>query len=108
LAQASEDQPGRAIDRLPGGQRRRFGQAIEAALDAVSLAGFERPDWLDPLTSDDRERVRTAQKAVRSIAEELQIEPAVIASKKELTRLIRGERPDWLQGWRGHVLAGRL
>src|SRR5699024_3979503 len=34
LAQASEDQPGRAIDRLPGGQRRRFGQAIEAALDA--------------------------------------------------------------------------
>lgn len=108
LAQAQGRQLEDIIRKLPGGQRRRFGAAIEESLAAVEPGDFERPDWLDPLTGEDRERVRVAQKAVRSIAEELRIEPAVIASKKELTRLIRGERPEWLNGWRGHFLAGRL
>lgn len=108
LAQAEGKRLTETIGRLPGGQRRRFGTAIEASLAAVDVGNFERPDWLEPLTAEDRERVRVAQKAVRSIAEELGIEPAVIASKKELTRLIRGERPDWLNGWRSHFLAGRL
>lgn len=108
LAQAQGRQLEDIIRKLPGGQRLRFGAAIEETLAAVEPDHFERPDWLEPLTGEDRERVRVAQKAVRSIAEELRIEPAVIASKRELTRLIRGERPAWLNGWRGRFLAGRL
>lgn len=108
LAQASTKQLEDVLRKLPGGQRRRFGAAIQESLESVDVGDFERPEWLDPLAPEDRERVAVAQKAVRSIAEELGIEPAVIASKKELTRLIRGEKPDWLDGWRSRVLAGRL
>ena len=99
---------GKALGKLPGGQKKRFGPAIEEALEGIDTDAFERPAWLDALTPEQRDRLRVAQKAVRSIAEELEVEPAVIASKKELTRLIRGERPDWLNGWRGAILAGRL
>lgn len=98
----------RVLGQLPGGQRKRYGPAIAELLERTSVAGFERPDWLDPLTPEQRDRLREAQQSVRTLAEELGIEPAVIASKKELTRLIRGERPEWLDGWRGDVLAGRL
>ncbi|MEE4303599.1 MAG: HRDC domain-containing protein [Wenzhouxiangella sp.] len=108
LAQASAGQLDNLIRKLPGGQRRRFGPAIEERLANVDGTDFERPEWIEPLSPEDRDRVAVAQKAVRSIAEELAIEPAVIASKKELTRLVRGERPDWLDGWRGRFLAGRL
>lgn len=105
---AGQDRLGEAISRLPGGQRKRFGSTIEALLKEVRPDDFQRPEWLDALTPEQRDRLREAQKTVRAIAEELEIEPAVIASKRELTRLIRGERPDWLNGWRGRILDGRL
>lgn len=105
---AGQDRLGEAIGRLPGGQRKRFGTTIETMLNEVRPEDFERPDWLNPLTPDQREQLREAQKTVRTIADELEIEPAVIASKKELTRLIRGEHPEWLDGWRGRILDGRL
>lgn len=104
---AAGARPGAALDALPSRLRKRYGGSIEQSLAGVDPERFQRPAWLDPLTPEERERVREAQRAVGAIAEELGIEPAVIASKKELTRLIRGERPDWLDGWRGSVLAGR-
>lgn len=94
--------------RLPGGQAKRFGPAIESTLAAVDADAYQRPDWIDPLTSGQRDQLREAQKTVREIADELGIEPAVIASKKALIPLIRGERPEWLEGWRGEVLTGRF
>ena len=109
LAQSDEKgRLGQALGRLPGGQARRFGPAIESTLAAVDADAYQRPDWIDPLTSGQRDQLREAQKAVRDVADELGIEPAVIASKKALIPLIRGERPEWLEGWRGRVLAGRL
>lgn len=96
------------LQRLPGGQRKRFGPAIEEAVARVVPQDYQRPAWLDSITPEQRERLREAQQAVRKVAEELQVEPAIIASKKELTRLIRGERPEWLDGWRGEALAGWL
>lgn len=97
-----------AMDKIPSGQRKRFAADLEELLGKVDTDAYQRPEWFDALSVEQRERVRAAQDAVKSIAEELQIEPAIIASKRELTRLIRGERPDWLDGWRGQVLAGRL
>jgi len=109
LAQAAGNQsPGDVADELPDRQRKRFAAAIEETLSAVDPATFRRPEWLDPITPQQREQLKEAQKVVRAIAEELEVEPAVIASKRELTRLIRGETPHWLSGWRGQVLAGRL
>jgi len=96
------------LRKLPSGQRKRFSSAIEDAMTGLDLQGYRRPDWIEPLTPEQRDRLREAQQAVRTVAEELQVEPAIIASKRELTRLIRGERPGWLDGWRGEVLAGRL
>lgn len=97
-----------ALGELSPRHRKRYGEAIERSLTSADSERFERPAWLDTLTPEQRERVKAAQQAVGTIAEELGIEPAVIASKKELTRLVRGERPDWLDGWRGNLLAGRL
>lgn len=109
LARAAEKgRLGQALGQLPGGQARRFGEAIESTLAAVEPEAYQRPDWIDSLTPGQREQLREAQQTVRQVAEEIGIEPAVIASKKALIPLIRGERPEWLEGWRGSVLAGRL
>lgn len=99
---------GPVLDKLPTGQRKRFANAIEEAVERVDAEAYQRPEWLDGLSPEQRERLGVAQKAVKAIAQELEIEPAVIASKKELSRLIRGETPEWLDGWRAGVLAGQL
>ncbi len=109
LAQsAADNSPDQALAQLHGGQRKRYGDELSDLMSRAPSASFKRPDWIDPLGSQQREQVRLAQSIVRSVADELGVEPAVIASKKELTRLVRGEHPDWLNGWRGEVLAGRL
>jgi ribonuclease D len=109
LAQAAgSGRLGERIDQLPHGQRKRFGPAIEQTLARADTENYQRPAWLDPLTPEDRDRLKELQQAVKAVADDLRVEPPLIASKKELTRLIRGERPEWLNGWRGEVLAGRL
>ena len=105
---AGEHRFSRAVSALPAGQRKRYSTALEALVGSVDPQTFDRPDWIDPLSQEQREQLKKAQQAVRQVAEELEVEPALIASKKELTRLLRGECPDWLEGWRGDVLAGRL
>ncbi|NBB92700.1 MAG: hypothetical protein GVY32_05995 [Gammaproteobacteria bacterium] len=99
---------GAALEALHSGQQRRYGKELEAELGSVDPGAFERPAWMFPLTNEQREQIKAAQKIVRDIAAEIGIEPALIASKKELTRLVRGERPDWLDGWRGSVLGRQL
>lgn len=97
-----------AATALPARERARYGESLHATLEIADLEGFERPPWIDPLDPKERETLRALQQAVGSVADELGVEPAVIASKRELTRLVRGEHPDWLDGWRGRVLDGRL
>lgn len=105
---ASESRLERSLAKLPGGLRKRHAKPIESAAGQVVAERYVRPDWIDPMTPEQRDQLKLAQNAVRTVAEELEVEPPLIASKKELTRLIRGERPDWIDGWRGEVLAGRL
>lgn len=93
-----------ALDSLQEGQRRRYGNALKALLADVDAGDFNRPDWINPLSPAQRSQVRELQSIVKGAAESLGIDPAVIASKKELTRLVRGERPDWLDGWRSRFL----
>lgn len=97
-----------AIATLPPRQQKRYRASLERVLDGVDLEGFERPAALDPLTPAQRERLKEMQQEIRTAAGELGIEPALIASRRELTRLLHGERPDWLDGWRGTVLGKRL
>lgn len=109
LAEADADgRLGAALDTLHEGQRRRYGPELKALLPGVDSQGFSRPDWINPLSPEQRNQVRELQSIVKSTAESLGIDPAVIASKKELTRLVRGERPDWLNGWRFRVLGQQL
>jgi ribonuclease D len=85
------------------------GAALRAEmLDIVQAEpiAFERPPELVPLTPDQRARIKALQGWVRKRAEELQLEPAVLASRRDLTRLVQGADSDCLHGWRGQILAG--
>ncbi|QKK02280.1 MAG: ribonuclease D [Pseudomonadota bacterium] len=97
-----------AIRALPDKLRQRHGEALRQCLASVKPDDFERPVAMTALNAEQRQLVSAAQQAVRDLAGELDVDPALIASKKELTRLVRGERPAWLAGWRGAVLADRL
>jgi ribonuclease D len=98
----------RALRALPDPVRRRYGSELMTLLSHDKRPDFSRPPALTQLTSSQRDWISKAQKVVRSIAEELNIDPALIASKRELTRIARGEDPDWLSGWRGNLLGNQL
>jgi ribonuclease D len=78
-------------------------QAIHAIL-AEPPGDFGRPPELAPLDRAQREEIKRLQKAVRTRAEELGVEPAVLASRRDLTRWVQGAEAEWLNGWRGQVL----
>jgi ribonuclease D len=65
---------------------------------------YRRPPELNLLSNDQRARIKEMQARVKQIAEELEVEPAVIASKRDLTRKVHGMECDWLDGWRGELL----
>jgi len=64
----------------------------------------ERPLELARMSNEERQALKQAQQEVRRIAEQANVEPALIASKRELARLISGQTPDWLNGWRGELI----
>ena len=97
LAKAGGDAPRRSRDR----------NALRAILEAPPQS-YERPADLQPLESEERARIKKLQAEVRTVAEELGVEPALIASRRDLTRWVQGADCDWLSGWRGDVLADAL
>lgn len=94
-----------ALSGLPMPAQRRHGAALRALLDSGPEPDFTRPVELVALTPEDRAAIKALQDKVTKTATELGVEPAVLASKKQLTRVVRGERPDWLDGWRGEILS---
>lgn len=101
---ASPDE--QALSRLATG-RQRLNERDRAALLAVLKAGpgdFHRPPELTPLTPDQRAEIKAMQGRVRNVAEQLGVEPAVIASRRDLTRKTLGLPCPWLDGWRGELL----
>lgn len=95
------------FDQLADG-RHRIGKRDQAAITEQLEAEpveYTRPAELQLLTGEQRARIKSMQAAVKAIADELDIEPAVIASKRDLTRLVLGMECDWMDGWRGDLLA---
>lgn len=85
------------------------GAALRAEMLEIVRAApveFERPPELVPLSPDQRARIKALQGWVRKRADEQQLEAAVLASRRDLTRLVQGADSDCLKGWRGQVLAG--
>jgi len=85
------------------------GAALREEMLELVRAGpveFERPPELAPLTPEQRARIKALQGWVRKRAEELQLEPAVLASRRDLTRLVQGATSDCLEGWRAEILGG--
>jgi ribonuclease D len=89
-----------ALDALHSRERRRYGEALEALLNEPCPDPLARPPELQRLEPAQRGALKAAQARVRSLAERLEVDPALIASKRELTRLLFGERPEWASGWR--------
>jgi len=83
---------------------KRFVGRIERLLAAPPDLDFRRAPELQPLEPAQRDEIKQLQQRVKQVAAELGLEPAVIASRRELTRLVRGARCDWLSGWRGELL----
>ena len=94
------------FDQFEGG-RQRVGRRDQAAIMALLQAGpgdYQRPPELEVLTNEQRARIKEMQGRVKQIADELEVEPAVLASKRDLTRKVQGVDCDWLDGWRGELL----
>jgi len=87
--------------------RQRVGKRDRVAIMDLMDADpgeYQRPPELYLLSNEQRGRIKEMQERVRQIAEELEVEPAVIASKRDLTRKVHGVECDWLNGWRGELL----
>lgn len=96
----------RELDTLATG-RHRLGRRDRAAI-IEQLDGepedYSRPPELVALSGEQRARIKEMQGRVRDIAEDLGVEPAVLASRRDLTRMVQGMPCEWLDGWRGELL----
>ena len=95
-----------AFDEFEGGRQRVGRRDRVAIMDLMNAdpGEYHRPPELNLLTNEQRALIKEMQERVKKIAEELEIEPAVIASKRDLTRKVQGVDCDWLEGWRGELL----
>lgn len=92
------------INGIHAGLIRRNAEEILNLLDQP-IMDFQRPAELVPLTPAQQATIKQMQQIVRGLAEELEVEPPLIASKRELTRLVQTGKAEWLNGWRGELLA---
>lgn len=96
------------IDGLPPGAIRRVGDEL---LEAVAAAAGDPESTAAPPRPDESHRSALAamQEKVAAAAGELGIVPEVIASKKELTAALFGERDlRMLRGWRRSLIGSEL
>ena len=98
------------IRELPEGIRRHSGSEILALIDALRLpsplpapAARHRPD------PAETETVRRLAQVTRDTGRELGIAPEVLATRRDMERLVSGERHAGpLAGWRRSVIGERL
>jgi len=86
--------------RVPDRDREALRDIVERDPDT----SFTRPAELVPLERSQRERLKILQAQVREAAKALGVEPPLLASKRDLTRLLQGSPCAWLDGWRAGVL----
>lgn len=95
----------RKLRALPPPIVRRYAGALLDILSAAPDSNFERPLAFRPLGPEQRAHIKACQSAVTRLAAEIQVEPALLASRRDITRVVRGEAPDWLKGWRAQLLS---
>lgn len=94
------------IDGLPGGLVRRAGERLLRVIrDAAPSPVVRRP----PPSAADKALVAELAAIIRRRAEELGIEPELIASRKELRQAVAGDATlKALSGWRGEIVGREL
>lgn len=97
------------IDSLPSATVRRAGQAL---LGLLAEARGEPANGREPVNRLDeagKEELREMQSLVAAQAGELGLQPEVLASRKELTAALAGERKlRVFRGWRREMIGDRL
>jgi ribonuclease D len=99
-----------ALGELPEGIRRHSGEQILALIGSVAL-----PPRLPPLAARRRpdlaetDTVRRLSQLTREVGQELGIAPEILATRRDMERLLAGDRQGGpLQGWRRAVIGERL
>lgn len=100
----------RRVASLPGGAAYRLaGELLATVQEARSAPPPPGPPAPERLTPDQQESVRRLQAAVQSAAEETGISGEVLATRRDLTAMVRGARDvPPLAGWRREVVGERL
>jgi ribonuclease D len=83
------------------------------SLIGEALDSDQAVETVSPLSNAQRKRLDRMRRLVRERADELQLDPALLASRKELEKLIRavdeqGELPERFGGWRQGVITDAL
>ena len=84
---------------------------IECIQRAQQTPKSDWPSEIDtkPLSTEQRKLLKQSQKLTRERAEELNISPSLLATRKELEKLIRGRRDlDILQTWKKDIVGNDL
>src|SRR5699024_11980546 len=84
--QAAAGRFGQALAKLTPKQRRSYSETLQKAVESTEPGRFQLPATFRPFSPQEREQLRTAQKIVRNVAAKLEVEPALLASKRELAR----------------------
>jgi len=99
-----------SIRGLEDGARTRYGEGILASIEqgrrAEPLPVWERQA---PPTPEQNALGKRLMEAVRSVAQEHELAPAVLATRRDIEKLVRGAEPaSVLRGWRAELLGGKL
>jgi ribonuclease D len=100
------------IDELHPGMLRRYQDQL---LQLIAQARSEKGELvrIENLSNAEQRQLNAMRKTVGSRAEELEIDPALLASKRELEKLIRAigkdqPLPERFLGWRRQVITDDL
>jgi ribonuclease D len=99
-----------SIRGLEDGARERWGDAILASIEAGRRAE-PLPIWerQAPPTPEQTALGKRLMETVRGVAREHELAPALLATRREIDKLVRGADPaSVLHGWRAELLAAKL
>jgi len=105
--QAAAIGPAAAANKMKEVLRRNTAACVDA-MEKADPDSFEVPPGLQALDNEQRAQLRDWQAKIAELAQSLNVEPALIASKRELTRIMKEETPDWMNGWRGPLVCEKL
>lgn len=99
-----------AIPGLEDGARASWGDGILASIDAGRCAEplliWERQA---PPTTEQNALGKRLMETVRKVAQENELAPAVLATRRDVEKLVRGVEPaSVLRGWRAELLSAKL